>query len=256
MKIAIVTGASSGMGAEFVKCLDREGCGELWLIARRRERLEQIAAGCKTPVRIMPLDLLDESSFDSISKELEAAGAEVAWLINSAGFGEFGEIGIQPIETQTRMIDLNVKATVIMCNVVFPYLERGSHIVNLGSGSVFNPLPYFNIYSSTKAFILQYSRALYYELKDRGVCVSVFCPGWVRTEFFAHTRDNVRRSPKSYKPMTEPDEVVAYCMKKAKKNKQFIVHGWFTKTQHLLSKLLPRRALIKIWLGMLTDKES
>ena len=254
MKIAIITGASSGMGAEFVKNIDREGCGELWLVARREDRLKEIAEGCATPTRIVPLDLTDDASFDKIETELKAAGAEVAWLVNSAGFGEFGEVGVQSIDTQMRMIDLNVKATVRMCNLVCPYLAKGSHIVNLGSGSVFNPLPYFNIYSSSKTFILQYSRALYYELKDRGVCVSVFCPGWVRTEFFRHTRDDKVRSPKSYKPMTEPADVVAYCMKKAKKGRCFIVHGWFTKTQHLLSKILPRSVLTRIWLGMLEEK--
>ena len=256
MKTAIVTGASSGMGAEFVKHLDREGCDQLWLIARRRDRLEEVASECKTVVRIFELDLLEPESFKVISDALAEAGAEVAWLVNSAGFGEFGEVGVQSVETQMRMIDLNDKATVMMCNIVSPYLKSGSHIVNLGSGSVFNPLPYFNIYSSSKVFILYYSRGLYYEMKNRGVCVSVFCPGWVRTEFFEHTRDDTLRSPKAYKPMTEPEDVVAYCMKKAKKNKQFIVHGWYTKTQHLLSKILPRRVLIRLWLNMLTEKSK
>ncbi len=256
MKTAIVTGASSGMGAEFVKLLDREGCEELWLIARRRDRLEELARGLSTPARILCLDLLDPASFDTVSDELRSAGAEVAWLVNSAGFGEFGEVGIQPLDTQMRMIDLNVKATVRMCNIVCPYLAKGAHVVNLGSGSVFNPMPYFNIYSSTKTFVMQYSRALYYEMKGRGVSVSVFCPGWVRTDFFSHTRDDTLRSPGSYKPMTEPEDVVAYCMKKAKKNKPVIIHGWFTKTQHFLSKILPRSILTRIWLGMLTEKSG
>lgn len=256
MKIAIVTGASSGMGAEFVKHIDREGCDEVWLIARREDKLREIASRCTSKARVMPLNLLDSDSFETVAEELKRADADVRWLVNSAGFGEFGEVGRQSVDTQLRMIDLNDKATVIMCNICEPYLKKGAHIINLGSGSVFNPLPYFNIYSSTKAFILQYSRALYYELKGRGVCVSVFCPGWVRTEFFEHTRDDKVKSPKTYKPMTEPEDVVAYCMKKARKNKPFIVHGWFTKTQHLLSKILPRSILIRMWLGMLTDKSE
>ena len=256
MKIAVITGASSGMGAEFVKQLDGCPCDELWLVARRRERMEKLAEECHTPTRVFALDLLDPASFDVLCGELESCGGRVCCLINSAGFGEFGEAGVQPLDTQMRMIDLNVKTTVAACNVFLPYMDRGAHIVNLGSGSVFNPLPYFNIYSSTKAFVFQYSRALYYELKPRGISVSVFCPGWVRTEFFDHTRDgeNNIRAPRSYSPMTEPDRVVAYCMKRAKKGKQVIVHGWYTKLQHLLSKILPRRLLINAWLGMLEDK--
>jgi len=258
MKIALVTGASSGMGAEFVRLLDREGLDELWTVARRRDKLEKLASECATKTRVIALDLLEEGAVDRLCGEIEEADARICWLVNSAGFGEFGEAGKQPLETQMRMIDLNVKVTVACCDRLIKYMDRGSHVINLGSGSVFNPLPYFNIYSSTKAFVLQYSRGLHYELKPRGIAVSVFCPGWVRTEFFDHTRDgdaNVR-SPRSYKPMTEPENVVRYCMKKAKKGKEVIVHGWYTKTQHLISKILPRRVLIKAWLGMLTGPEE
>ena len=255
MRIALITGASSGMGIEFVKLLDREGLDELWLVARRKDRLDSIAAECKTPVRVVALDLLKEGACRELFDMAKAAGAEVSWLINSAGFGEFGEVAVQEISTQMRMIDLNVKVTVEMCNFFVPIIEKGEHILNLGSASVFNPLPYFNIYASTKSFILHYSRGLYYELKPRGIKVSVFCPGWVRTEFFDHTRDNEVRSPKKYKPMTEAPDVVSYAMKKAKRGKCFIVHGWFTKMQHLLSKILPRSVLIRIWLGMLTEKK-
>lgn len=255
MRIALITGASSGMGVEFVKLLDREGLDELWLVARRKDRLDSIAAECKTPVRAIALDLLKEGACQELLDMAKEADARVAWLINSAGFGEFGEVAVQELSTQMRMIDLNVKVTVEMCNLFVPMTEKGGHIVNLGSASVFNPLPYFNIYASTKSFILHYSRGLYYELKPRGIHVSVFCPGWVRTEFFEHTRDDEVRSPKSYSPMTEPQDVVRYAMKKAKKGRCFIIHGWFTKMQHLLSKILPRSVLIRIWLGMLTEKK-
>ena len=255
MKIALVTGASSGMGVEFVKLLDREGMDELWLVARREDRLNSIATDCKTPVRVIALDLLEEGACNKLLDMVKESDAKVSWLINSAGFGEFGEVAVQSVSTQMRMIDLNVKVTVEMCNLFVPVMEKGGHIVNLGSASVFNPLPYFNIYASTKSFILHYSRGLYYELKPRDIHVSVFCPGWVRTEFFEHTRDNEVRSPKSYSPMTEPDDVVRYAMKKAKRGKCFIIHGWFTKTQHILSKILPRSLLIRIWLGMLTEKK-
>ena len=256
MNVALITGASSGMGKEFVKLIDKEGCDELWLVARRKEALEAIGRECTTPVRVFALDLLEEESADALLTEARSRGCAVTWLVNSAGFGVFGENGKQPLAEQMRMIDLNIKATVRLCNLFAPIMPRGAHIVNLGSASVFNPLPYFNIYASTKAFILHYSRGLAEEMKPYGVTVSVLCPGWVRTEFFDHVAAENKRAPRAYRPMVEPDDVVRYCMRKAKKGKAVIVHGWYTKLQHLFSKIFPRRLLIRLWLGMLSEPEG
>ena len=127
MKIALVTGASSGMGVEFVKLLDREGMDELWLVARREDRLNSIAADCKTPVRVIALDLLEEGACNKLLDMVKESDAKVSWLINSAGFGEFGEVAVQNVSTQMRMIDLNVKVTVEMCNLFVPLMEKGGH---------------------------------------------------------------------------------------------------------------------------------
>ena len=256
MDIALITGASSGMGKEFVKLIDNEGCDELWLVARRKEALEAIARECRTPARVFALDLLRDESIDALLAAVRENDCRVTWLVNSAGFGVFGENGRQPLAVQNAMIDLNVTATVRMCNDFAQFMPRGAHIINLGSASVFNPLPYFNVYASTKAFILHYSRGLAEEMKPRGVTVSVLCPGWVRTEFFDHVRDETERSPREYRPMVEPDDVVRYCMKNAKKGKVVIVHGWYTKLQHLFSKVFPRRLLIRLWLGMLDEPKK
>lgn len=256
MKIGIVTGASSGMGALITRKLDGEGLDELWLIARRKERLEELASQLNTKTKIMLLDLTDRASFDTIAAELKSSKTQIGYLVNAAGFGEFGECGVTPLEPELQMIDLNVKATVSMCSICVPYMAKNSHIVNLGSASVFNPLPYFNIYASTKSFIRHYSRALYYELKPKDIWVTVFCPGWVKTEFFDHTRlDRAPRSPKKYTPMLDAQATIDYAMKGIKKNKPIVVYNTFTKFQHLLSKVLPSSVLIRLWMGMLKENK-
>ena len=127
----------------------------------------------------------------------------------------------------------------------------------MGSASVFNPLPYFNIYASTKSFVRHYSRALHEELKPLGIHVTVVCPGWVRTEFFGHTNDtNVRYSPKKYSPMTEAKDVVKRALMHAKRNKALSIYGWFTKMQHILGKLLPHSLIMAMWKGMLKENEK
>ncbi|MDD6264898.1 MAG: SDR family NAD(P)-dependent oxidoreductase [Clostridia bacterium] len=254
MKIGIITGASSGMGKLFSDKLDKESLDEIWLISRRQDKLEAVSEHYSTKAKIFALDLLLDESYNIIENALLSDEYEISYLINCAGFGEFAECGVTDNASDMKMIDLNVKATVRMCNICIKYMSLGSHLVNLGSASVFNPLPYFNIYASTKSFIRHYSEALSYELKGKGIFVSVFCPGWVDTEFFSHTKNNTApKSPKKYSPMLDAGKCVDYAMKKIKKRKVLIVYNGYTKLQHLLSKILPYNILCKIWLSMLKD---
>lgn len=256
MKIAVITGASSGIGKEFVIQIDAlEDLDEIWLIARREDKLKEISAQLKNKSRIISLDLLKTESFEEY-KNMLSDDIEVRYLVNASGFGNMGDWSEIPNEAQMRMIDLNIKALVTMSNYTIPYMKKGSMILQMGSASVFNPLPYFNIYASTKSFVRHYSRALHEELKPLGIHVTVVCPGWVRTEFFDHTNDsNVKYSPKNYKPMTEAKDVVKRALKHAKRNKALSIYGWFTKTQHILGKLLPHSLIMKMWKGMLKENK-
>ena len=185
MKIAIVTGASSGMGREFVYALDREGkYEEIWVIARRADRLESLKTECKTAFRPIALDLGKAESFDAYRTLLETEKPNVSVLVNCAGFGKFGTYAEIPTEVACEMIDLNCKALVRMTEYTLPYMHTGAHIVELDSLSSFQPVPYIGVYGATKAFVLSYSRALNVELRPRGIKVMAVCPGWVRTDFF------------------------------------------------------------------------
>ena len=258
MNIAVITGASSGIGREFAMQIDRsERLDEIWLIARRREPMEALASELTAKIRVICLDLLKQESFDEYKAILENETPNIRYMINASGFGEMGDWSEIPLDSQLRMIDLNIKALVAMTVISLPFMSKGGNLIEIGSASVFNPLPYFNVYASAKSFVRHYSRALHEELKPLGINVTVVCPGWVRTEFFDHTNDSkVRYSPKAYKPMLEKEDVVRKSLKAVRKNKPLCVVGKFTKLQHVLSKLVPHSILIAIWKRMLKDNHK
>ena len=247
MKIAIVTGASSGMGKEFCRVMDDE-FDALWIIARRENLLEKLKNELKTPCKIFPLDLSKSESFEVIESALKEENAEVGCLVNCAGFGVFGRYDEVSNKTQQDMIDINVKALVAMCNICLPFMKRGGRIINLCSSSSFFPLAEFNVYASTKAFVSAYSRALSVELKERKISVTSVSPGWVETEFFATAeKNNAKHAPKYYTPMYSAKRVVEKAYKDSKKGKMESICGLFVKTHKILGKHLPYKVADFIW---------
>ena len=143
MKIAIVTGASSGMGREFVTQLEQYvTVDEIWVIARRQEALETLAGQVKATLRPIPLDLCESESFETLSALLKAEQPDVRLLVNAAGFGKFGSWNKISAGDDLKMIDLNCKALVAMTRLVLPYMHENSHILQLDSLSAFQPVPY------------------------------------------------------------------------------------------------------------------
>ena len=258
MSIAIVTGASSGIGAELARGLVSRGIDEIWLVARRRERLEALGAELGIKYKCIVADLCDMAGVDAIREELVRECPKVKYLINAAGFGDFGAFDELPEEEIRRMIDLNVRALVLITHLTVPYMERGGRIVQMGSGSCFTPLPYFNVYSSGKVFVLHYTKSLNYELKKYGVRATCFCPGWVETEFLgkagAFTATRPRES--AMKPRLDCKRVVSGCLRAMDKGRTMYVTNWYTKLQHLLFKIVPDPILTRMWLGMLEHPES
>ncbi len=256
MAIAIITGASSGIGEEFAKQLNlTEGIEEFWFVARRRERMEELAARLGVNAKIITADLTTEEGVNTVREALATERPMVKYLVNAAGFGNFGTFEELPESDVVKMIDLNVKALVLITHMTIPYMVNGGRIIELGSGSCFTPLPAFNVYASSKSFVLHYTKALNYEIKKYGIRATCFCPGWVETEFLgkATARENIT-APKAMKPLLTCESVVKKCVKAARKGKTMCVTNWYTKLQHLLFKLVPDCILSKTWCGMLNRK--
>ena len=254
MSVAIITGASSGLGYEFaLQLYNKKEVDEFYLIARRQERLMALKEKLGGNARVICADLTEKEGLEKVREALKENSPEVKYLINASGFGKFGDFSeISEIDIE-KMIDLNVKASVLITHMTIPYMKKGSHIIELGSGSCFTPLPNFNVYAASKSFILHYTKALKYEVRHLGISATAFCPGWVDTEFLGKATDITgAKGPKAsaMKPLLRADRVVAKAIRDAKRGKTMSVTNSYTKLQHLLFKILPDCLLTKAWLGM------
>lgn len=244
--VAIFTGASSGMGREFVKQInDARMFDEIWLIARRRDRLEELTASLRSPARILELDLRKEEDLDTYRNALAAEAPNVVLFVNAAGFGLFGEFTEMDVKAQTAMIDLNAKALTVMTYLTLPYMTKGAELYELGSLSAFQPVPYIAVYSATKAYVLSFTRAVGREVKPRGIRMMAVCPFWVKTEFFDHAVHDDTIS--YYAVFYTADYVVRRAIKDMKKGRDLSVPGKYAKAQMLLVKLLPHRLVMALW---------
>lgn len=248
MRIAVVTGASSGIGRVFVKRLDeQETWDEIWVIARHKEALESLQSEVRARIRVLALDLMKEESFEAYAAALKESDATVGVLVNAGGYGKFEAFTDIPLTEQMGMIDLNAKALMAVTYHTLPYMEAGAEIFEIGSLSAFQPVPYIGVYGATKAFVLSFSRALNAELRSRKIRVMAVCPGWVRTAFFdrAVIDDDVIVY---YNKFFTPEQVVDRAFRDMRRGKDVSVCGFSIRAQVLLTKLLPHRAVMWIWL--------
>jgi len=182
-QVALITGASAGLGAEFARQLARRGT-RLVLVARREDRLRTLADEVGN-ARVIAMDLSAHDAAERLVADLDAAGDEVDLLINNAGFGQIGRFASLDAKRQREMIDLNIGTLTDLCRAIAPrMIERNSGgILNIASTAAFQPGPNMAVYFATKAYVLSFSEALHEELKPQGVHVSALCPGPTRTEF-------------------------------------------------------------------------
>ena len=246
MKIAVVTGASAGIGREFVRAIDREGAfEEIWVVARRAERLEELKKECRTPLRPVALDLAAEESLARYRELLEREQPEIGLLVNAAGCGVFGPFAEKELEKLLMSARLNALTLTAMCHLSLPYMQAGDAIVNMGSNSAWQPVPWQAVYGASKSYVLSLSRALWRELRPRGIHVMCVCPGWVKTEFQATARhdDYIRYVDRWY----GPEEVAAQAMQDLKKKKLVSILGHPVRRQVRLVKFLPVKLIMAIW---------
>ncbi len=248
-RIAVITGASSGMGGRFAETVREFGeFDEIWAIARRAERLEELKNRVPFPMRALSLDLSDPTSFETYAELLKEEASEVGLLVNASGFGKFAAVADTPLDINLNMVDVNCKAVMALCQLTIPYMFSGSQIINIASVAAFQPIPYINVYGATKALVLSYSRALNRELKSRGIRVMALCPFWTKTEFFDRAVVE-KQNPvvKKYIAMYDPKDIVARAWQDAKKGRDVSQYGFKARAQALAVKILPHSVVMDVW---------
>ena len=249
MKIAVVTGASSGMGREFVRQLGYfyRSLDEIWVIARRRERLEELRELSRIPIRIFEGNLIKKQVYRELSCALEEEQPDIRMLVNAAGFGKSGsveKIASEELRAQTDMVDLNCRALTRMTLFCLPYLGRGSRIINLASAAAFCPQPGFAVYAATKSYVLSFSRALEAELRRRGIYVTAVCPGPVDTEFF--NISGALTNPLKKLTMAKAEDVVRRALKDSRAGREMSVYGIAMRAAFLGTRLVPHGLIMKL----------
>ena len=245
-KIAIVTGASSGMGREMVYLLADHFAAleEIWVIARRKDRLEELVGKVPVSLRILPFDLSDEEDLCMLSGLLKQEQPNVKILVNGAGYGKTGAAGTIPGSLSTGMVRLNDEALVAVTEMVLPYISGNSRIIQFASAAAFMPQPRFAVYAASKSFVLSYSRALAAELKKKEIYVTAVCPGPVETEFFGIALNGGKLAPIKKLTMADPKRVVKKALLDSMKGKRISVYGPWMKAFYVLCRIVPHEILM------------
>ena len=249
MNIGIVTGASSGLGREFaLRIAEKYTLDEMWLISRRSDKLEYTASQIRIKTEVIPLDLTAESSLDFLRKKLAQTAPSVKILVNCAGFGKFGAVETQREKDIEDMIALNVRAVTCIAKMCIPYMLPGSAVINVSSVSGFLPLPYINVYSATKAYILRFSMALAKELEKKCISVTAVCPYWVSSEFVSIAQDSPDGdSINNFRFITYPYTVVSKAFADIRKGKIVSLGGAVPFLIRTACAVLPFKVKMKIW---------
>lgn len=243
-KIAIITGATGGIGEEFVKQMLRYELDEVWAVARNENKLSQLRERYGAKVVPISADLSDMSAIEKINAMLSEKKPQVCFLVNNAGLAKMASYKDFSPDEISRTIDVNCKALVMLCNICIPYMKSGGNILNISSASAFQPNPYINLYAASKAFVRNYSRALNVELEGTGITVTAVCPGWVDTEMLVR---EVNGKKVKFSGMVKAERVVKTALRDAKKGRDMSVCSLYVKYQHLFVKIMPQRLVMKIW---------
>ena len=240
MNIAIISGASRGIGLEFAKLLDGYAFDELWLICGKNTPLFKF----KTPVRIFNLDLSEKSPYKDVKIALSNENPTIKYLVCSAGVGYNGNVEELSEENIENTIIINCSALSLLTKISIPYMSYGSKIIEIASGAGFLPQPSFSVYSASKAYVINFARALGRELSKKKITVTAVCPGPVDTDFFSNL-ENVKEYKKRH--LISAYKVASGALKASKKGKRVYSPTLSIKLVHLASKILPINLILKFY---------
>lgn len=248
MNIAVITGASSGIGFEYAKAVyeTRTDLDEIWVIARRADRLQMLQDELGSTVIPLPFDITDPQFTDSYTNLLKEKNANVKLLINNAGFGKLGNFDELSLSDNTGMVRLNCEALTAVTSATLPFMNENSEIINTSSIASFAPNTRMAVYSSTKAYVTSFSRALKAELKPRKINVLAVCPGPMSTEFMAVANID-KGSSKTFDtlPRVNPRTMALKSLKASHSGRAVYTNRLFFKFYRLLAKILPHSLVMK-----------
>lgn len=240
MKVTLITGASSGIGEVFARRLAEEK-HNLVLVARSEKKLHELCDELMLSHQIIAhyvaIDLTEFEADKRLFEETEKHGMEVEWLINNAGFGSMGDFTQLDLESELRMIDLNVSALVALTHHYLPKMRERKNgvIINVSSTAGFQAIPFMATYAATKAFVTSFSEAVAEENRLHNITVTAVCPGPTETNFFAAAK----AVPFSAKGMQTPEDVVEKALKAVKSKKPLVISGWKNYIGSVLGTLAP-----------------
>lgn len=247
MKIAVITGASSGIGREFARrardVFPQIEC--IWLVARRRERLEQLRAELEVPAEVLPLDLCAAGDRAALEEKLAQEKPEVLLLVNSAGCGFLGDVADTDAALLSRSIELNVRALTEVTRAVLPYVPDGGRIVNLSSIASFCPTPRMSVYSATKSYVSAFSLGLREELRPRKINVTAVCPGPMKTEFLDVGGITGKSTMFQKLPQCGPEKTALAALRAARRGRCVWTPKVFFKFYRVVAKVIPHILLVK-----------
>ena len=238
---ALITGASSGIGEAFARQLAKRG-HDLVLVARRRERMEKLAAEVSeaygVEAEVIEADLAEDGDVSAVEERVRRGDIDL--LVNDAGFGTRGEFAGLPLARELEELDVNVRALMRLTHAALgPMVERGrGAVINVASTGAFQPVPYMATYAATKAFVLHFSEALHEEVKGKGVTVTCLCPGPVKTDFQQVAGVNERRMPAM--AWVSVDAVVESALKAVSARRAIVMPGLLNRVTAGAVRLMPR----------------
>ena len=240
-RIALVTGASAGLGAHFARQVDADGeVEEIWLVARRRAPMDALAAEL-TRTRGVPIeaDLSSAAGVRAVAERLAAEQPDLRILVNNAGFAQSGRFASLDRARQLEMIDLNVRALTELTHLGLEWMGPGGVIVQVSSVLGMLPASGWSVYAGTKAYVINFGVALAGELAERGIKCTVCCPGPMRTEFY-----EVAGEGRAMPLYVDPGRVAELALRHGRRGKLISIKGLLMKLGALMSRLLPRRLIV------------
>lgn len=247
MNIIIITGASSGMGVEFALQLDNvfKNIDEIWLIARRKKEMLEVAQHLEHTTRVLDMDVTDDEQIKRLKKLLSDEKPVIHMLVNGAGYGIMGDFSASNIKDTLGMIDVNCRALTQITHLCIPYMRQNSRIIQLASSAAFLPQPNFAVYAATKSYVYSFSRALNQELRRRKIYVTAVCPGPVDTPFFDIAEKTGSTLAVKKLTLVRADQVVEKAIADSYHKRERSVYGAWIQSFEVLAKILPHSVLLE-----------